>query len=64
MNGLVDNTCRGCRHLIAYRGYGAESGMHCNYFMDTGYLRGCPAGRGCTKRETRNGGRPKKEEKA
>lgn len=62
MNGLCDSTCMKCKHIISYKGYGVSSGMHCNYLMDTGHPRGCPAGKGCTKREVRKGGRPKKEE--
>ena len=54
---VVDKTCRGCRHLLAYRGYGAESGMHCNYFVNTGHLRGCPAGKGCIRHTGRAGAR-------
>jgi transposase-like protein len=42
--------CNGCIHY-------ARSVGSCDYFHHTGQRRGCPAGKGCTRRET---GRKKK----
>ena len=44
MAGLVDSTCRGC----VYRAGINASSMICNYYLDTGKRRPCPAGKGCT----------------
>lgn len=46
--------CYGC---LYYRGR-SESGMVCNYFLDTGNRRPCAAGEGCTVKFV-----PPKEEK-
>lgn len=50
MNGRVDSTCRGCIHLVCLAGAGSQT-KNCNYIIDTGHPRGCPPGKGCTKRE-------------
>lgn len=48
MNGLVDEYCKGCIHLegdqVNWGGF-----KHCNYILDVGKPRPCPAGKGCTE---------------
>ena len=46
---VVDKTCRGCKHLINVNGRNGSPLKHCNYFVDTGRLRGCPAGKDCIR---------------
>lgn len=51
MNGADLAYCCGCSHLTTVHG-----GLsHCNYFLDTGVLRGCPAGVGCERHSAKNG---------
>lgn len=54
-NKVCDKTCIGCNH---YRRLGSNGGeltlstCCCHYILDEGHMRGCPAGRGCNKKDT------------
>ncbi len=43
----------GCKTCVYYTGGANGSHPQCNFLYYTGQLRGCPAGAGCTRRETR-----------
>ncbi len=43
----------GCKTCVYYTGGANGSHPQCNYMAQTGKQRGCPAGAGCTRRETR-----------
>ena len=61
---VVDKTCRGCKHLRTGSSTTSTSLYTCNYFVDTGHLRGCPAGKGCIRHTGRQKGRKAKEGRA
>ena len=50
--GCVDAYCDPCTYLDRYYGY-----RTCAFYSTTGVRRGCPAGEGCVRRETRKRGR-------
>lgn len=59
MKGLVDSSCRGC----VYRGqvlHDKKGAGCCDYILHTEHRRPCPAGSGCTERQTK---RQRKEKK-
>ena len=43
--------CLGCVHYrrLYDNEYGHRRGMVCHYLLDTGTVRGCPFGKGCTR---------------
>lgn len=43
-HGLCSDYCKGCGHLTRGSGFGPI----CNYILDTGHMRPCPGGDGCT----------------
>lgn len=43
---MMDPYCRGC----AYRQRCEGTSTNCGYCVITGKLRGCPAGKGCTRK--------------
>ena len=48
MGNTVDKSCKGCKYLYI----GSASNLRCcDYLTITGQPRGCPAGKGCTKKE-------------
>ena len=51
MNGLVDSYCRGCKYLM-YVSCPNTKQKACDYIGATKKRRPCPAGKGCTVRET------------
>lgn len=48
-----DPFCVGCRHYrkIFDNHKQSSTGMVCHYLIDTGHVRGCQMGQGCTKKE-------------
>lgn len=47
-------SCLGCRHYRPIHDHGASPnsiGRVCHYLLDTGTMRGCAFGPGCTRRE-------------
>jgi hypothetical protein len=47
MDGLVDKYCENCIHLEGAKTW--RYFRHCNYILDVGRPRPCPAGKGCTE---------------
>lgn len=40
--GVCDSYCKGCQYLGSYK--------ICDFFLTTREKRGCPAGKGCTRK--------------
>lgn len=51
MEHTIDKSCQGCKYLYTGR---ASHLKCCDYLTITGEARGCPAGKGCTKKEIGN----------
>lgn len=49
-NGIVDSFCRPC--IYAGRNQCTKAPGTCDYYLLTGKRRPCPAGKGCTVRDT------------
>lgn len=46
---MVDDYCRGC---IYRSGYFGGAAVTCDYLLRTRERRGCPSGKGCTRKQT------------
>lgn len=51
MDGRCDNFCNGCIYKMFLGG--GKFTPYCNYIVETGHPRPCPAGTGCTVKVTR-----------
>lgn len=50
--GHCDRWCRDCRYYLGRH----NAGRCCHYLLETGHMRPCQAGTGCTAKEARAAG--------